>query len=561
LKVPTWALPAFLAIALTALNAAKPVVVDDTAYLLFARQIAAHPLDPYGFELFWYREPEPANDILLPPVVPYWIAGGIAIFGENLVLLKLWLAPFAFSLTFAVQFLLNRFGRGSSNGTLIAFVLGPAVLPLFNFMLDVPALALSASAVALFVRGVDRKAWIDVLFAGVLTGLAMQTKYTAFAVPIVLLGYGMLNRNAVRAVLSVAVACALFAAWESFVAFQYGEIHFLHHVRMQSSASLSLSQKLELKGQLFGPLLNHLGLLGLAAGLAVGRAVGYPRWVVLGTAILAVVGIVAICVLPYSEAVLLRSSTTNSVRLDLPGLVFRCLGIAVGTSILYATIRPLFRLAGRYLRRSPDAWFLAGWLLLEIGTYFALTPFPAARRLVPLALPVALIAVRWISLRVDQRPSPWIVVYTVALGLGLHALDCWDARAERDLAEKATAATVDCKGTVWTQGHWGWQYYCDRAGMKLVDPGQSELKAGDCLVLPVVPDRDGFYRPFHGGADFAIDAEALLPIEAFEADDFISAQTIPNLYGGMVPVHGRDHARLRVVVYRVLKDWKPELRR
>jgi hypothetical protein len=33
-------------------NAWKPVVVDDTAYLMVARQIASSPADPYGFEMF-----------------------------------------------------------------------------------------------------------------------------------------------------------------------------------------------------------------------------------------------------------------------------------------------------------------------------------------------------------------------------------------------------------------------------------------------------------------------------------------------------------------------------
>ena len=101
--------PLVFALFLTSTNAVKPVVIDDTAYLLFARQIAQHPLDPYGFELFWYDKPEPAMTILLPPLVPYWLALGIALFGEQLVLLKLWLFPFAALLAYSARFLLRRF--------------------------------------------------------------------------------------------------------------------------------------------------------------------------------------------------------------------------------------------------------------------------------------------------------------------------------------------------------------------------------------------------------------------------------------------------------------------
>ena len=39
--------------------------------------------------------------------------------------------------------------------------------------------------------------------------------------------------------------------------------------------------------------------------------------------------------------------------------------------------------------------------------------------------------------------------------------------------------------------------------------------------------------------------------------DWLSAQTIPNFYGGEDPVVGRDHPRLTVVVYRMKEPWSP----
>ena len=47
-------------------------------------------------------------------------------------------------------------------------------------------------------------------------------------------------------------------------------------------------------------------------------------------------------------------------------------------------------------------------------------------------------------------------------------------------------------------------------------------------------------------------------VAEFTWDDPIAGQTIPNLYGGTVPVVGRDHPRLRVVVYRASRDWVPQ---
>src|SRR5689334_3376315 len=50
-----------LAFVFTLADAWKPLHVDDTAYAYYARQIARDPWDPYGFEVFWYQAPVPAN--------------------------------------------------------------------------------------------------------------------------------------------------------------------------------------------------------------------------------------------------------------------------------------------------------------------------------------------------------------------------------------------------------------------------------------------------------------------------------------------------------------------
>jgi hypothetical protein len=38
-------------------------------------------------------------------------------------------------------------------------------------------------------------------------------------------------------------------------------------------------------------------------------------------------------------------------------------------------------------------------------------------------------------------------------------------------------------------------------------------------------------------------------------NDWLSAQTVPNFYGGIDPVTGRDYPRLRVRIYRLRADW------
>ena len=176
------------ALALTLANAAKPIVIDDPVYVSVARQIEAHPSDPYGFELFWYDAPEPAMRVgTLAPVLPYWLAGAMALFGDEPVAWKLSLLPFALALTGSLAFLLARFARPLATPVLFTLALGPTLLPDFSLMLDVPAAALGLLGFALFVRACERERLALALAAGLVLGLAMQTKYSAVSYPALVL--------------------------------------------------------------------------------------------------------------------------------------------------------------------------------------------------------------------------------------------------------------------------------------------------------------------------------------------------------------------------------------
>src|SRR5262245_9328989 len=116
--------------------------------------------------------------------------------------------------------------------------------------------------------------------------------------------------------------------------------------------------------------------------------------------------------------------------------------------------------------------------------------------------------------------------------------------------------------TVWFVGHWGFQHYCERAGMQPLVPGETLVRAGDFVVIPVYPPGDHFPRPYAGldasGTEVTHPPEWLADVAAeLEWDDLLSAKTVPNLYGGVEPVAGRDHPRLRVRVYRLRTAWVP----
>src|SRR5688572_19061703 len=76
------------AFTMTVVDGCKPLHNDDATYYLFARHIAEHPLDPYRFSILSFDRPMPANQVLAPPLLLYWWAGAIRLFGDQPALWK-----------------------------------------------------------------------------------------------------------------------------------------------------------------------------------------------------------------------------------------------------------------------------------------------------------------------------------------------------------------------------------------------------------------------------------------------------------------------------------------
>src|SRR5205823_3171175 len=105
-----------------------------------------------------------------------------------------------------------------------------------NLMIDVPCLALDLAAVAWFLRARDHGSWSGGISAGILAGLAMQTKYTALTAPLVLLTAAGLGpparrqRSVALGIAAAAISVTVLASWELFTAWRYGQSHFLYHL-------------------------------------------------------------------------------------------------------------------------------------------------------------------------------------------------------------------------------------------------------------------------------------------------------------------------------------------
>jgi hypothetical protein len=576
-----------LALLYALLNAPKPLLIDDAAYYYYAKQIAHDPLRPYAFDMFWYQWPHPAIEILAPPGLPYWWAVAYRIFGEQPVLWKLWLLPYCVLFVFALHALFRRFARGLEMPLVVLTLFSPTFLPSLDLMLDVPALALCVGAVTLFFHACARSSIGLTLLAGLLAGLGMETKYTGFLAPCVILLYAILFRRIALGIAAVTVAGLLFAGWEYLIFLYHGKSHFLVNVRDQGD----LGDKLNL----IGPLCTLIGGVSPAVTLLGLAALGVRAWKVALVGGGLTLGYVAIAL--YRGTIWVEAGSgapevfaaANTV-VGLESLIFGAFGllsfgvtavvlwrllvgeeedvdvVPVDTKDSTGGLRPPLA----ELEKLPYPWwqspflridlFLLFWLLGETTAFFFLTPFPAVRRVMGIMVVGTLVAGRLASRTCRERERRWLIhgitAAGVALGFVFYGVDLLDAFASKRLAEGAAAVVRqhDPNARVWYVGHWGFQFYAEQAGMKPVVPGgwsqvtPSTLQAGDWLVVP---------EPRLNQQTIQIEPECSEAVTDIVVETSVPLRTVQCFYGGRVPLEHHDGPRGRVTIYRVTADFVP----
>lgn len=531
---------AALAVILTVLNAAVPLTGDDGAYHVVAQHFRAAPFDPYrGSFVFWGVEWPPLV-FLAPPVLPYWWALAIAIFGDHAIAAKLALLPFAAILVAALHALFRRFADAAAMPFTWIAVLSPWILPSFNAMLDVPALALALSAVAVYLRAADRSAWALAIAAGALAGLAMQTKYTAATAPAVMLLHGAMSRRPACALLAAAAAGSLFAGWEALIWSHYGQSHFVEAFSQRTGI---WSQSVRLRQLLYGLVANtgplacgilpllafalwRRPLAAIAAGLTATAALaaiaaGFDRW-------------------PAAAATGLSAERVPTL-LTLCGL----LGLAV-----FALFNALALRQWRDGRGAAPFAFLLGWLAIELAAYFVLSPFPAARRGIGVLVVALLIVAQALSAAPDRvqtrRAVRAAMPFAVVAGLAFWTLGAIDAANLVRLAEDAAAAARRSAGDApaWFLSTLSFDHHAAASGLRPLLVGRTILHAGDRVVVAPADLLDAL--PW--------DRSRIEPLEDRRAGVDLGVRLSPDFFIGQIPIVAAADSRPSARIYRVAAD-------
>ncbi|MGO8943110.1 MAG: hypothetical protein ACLQJ7_05490 [Syntrophobacteraceae bacterium] len=201
--------------------------------------------------------------------------------------------------------------------------------------------------------------------------------------------------------------------------------------------------------------------------------------------------------------------------------------------------------------RGPDGpdglvgLFLLAWLALEIGGYFALSPFPAARRVVGLLLVFTFLVGRMAHQRgISPRAAGRVAACGAALALLIFVTDSLDAFAERAAALEVTRRAYPlAKGcTFWQLSWWGFSYYADREGLLPLQLNRQTPRPGDLIALHDIRELD--------------EAMAHHPEIGLELIDMVKLGDgfplkAPGCKLGRTPLESQHDERIRVLIYRV----------
>ncbi len=509
-----------VALAMTLLNALKPLHIDDPFIHDVASRIVETPADPYGFDIFWTQWPQPVFEELTPPVVPYWWSIAMGAFGDRPFVWKLWMYPFALLFCIALHSVLRRFAPEIALPLVLMTAGSPGFLPSINFMQDVPALALGLTGLALYLRAAERGRIPLAIGAGLVCALAAQTKFTALTVPVVILAHGLIFRRRNLALATVATAAILFCGWEGWMTLRYGQGMF--------AGQLGSDLFWYRRSAMFLPLIRLVGALAPLVAVVAAGAAGIRGSARVG-----------------SVAVVAGFASLTLAPLGAP--LFTLFGIICG--LIFAAV------AARILSVGADrtAWFVVLWVMIEVAGFFATAPFPAVRRVLALLVALSVMVGYFASRRSEKLRFGggvvWPVAASVLLGLAVFSVDRLEATAQRDAAivtaDRVRAGEPDAR--IWFLGHWGFQYYAARAGMHPVIPDSSLLASGDWLV---VPGRVHLQ-------EVRVGEDQVSRVDVLDIEDRWPLATNLGFYGGSTPLDHLDGPRQQVQIFRVRKSFVP----
>ncbi len=469
----------------------KAFHIDDPLFIWTAQQIAHHPFDPYGFHMVWYVTDMPMSAITKnPPLACYYGALiGIAAGWSEPAWHLAFLLP-ALAVVLGTYRLAERF-TASPLIAAAATLLAPGFLvSATGVMCDVMMLALWIWAVIFWLRAIDCGRPLHFVASSLLIAGCALTKYFGASLLVLLLAYSLLRQRRLAASMGyLFIPIAGLAAYQFWTKALYGR-GLLWDAAQYARSPQHVDQASRLASGLVG--LSFLG--GCALPIVLFFPFLWSRRQLLSGSLAGAIAGLAVAMQWLHP--LIHNPEQHWAWIGVQFAFYFAGGIGL-LALVVADYRN---------KKDAESLLLALWVL---GTFlFAafLNWTVNARSLLPLIPAAAILMARRLDLRLDlyrdetrQASSLWLLgiapgmpARILAVPLALSAMvslsiawgDAALADSERHMASFFHRQTQSQAGTVFFEGHWGFQYYMQLWGARPLEYDKFVFKTGDLVVTP-----------------------------------------------------------------------------
>lgn len=472
----------------------KPFHIDDVYFLEISRNIIRTPWDPFSgavtlldsdFSTFrrLHETPNTFEAMSHPPLVPITMTLITVLTGSTSEL-SFHLAFLVFPLlcAFSMHSLAKRFSPFPTAATVFLLLAPAFVVNAHNVMTDIPMLAFSLAALALFVSGADQEDRRKLILAGIFAGLAMLTRYVAVLLIPLFAAYTLVHKKKWSgAAFSFAAAAIVFGAWCVQNLAVHGQLHVIASARYYAAYYTDYSFRFK---DILAKLVSDL------AGLGGTEVILIALLIILFARVRSLV----LCVISLAASALLvvvnPFGIENLASYSTPEKSLLVFFVALGVLLLLLVLVSGGSASESTGSDKEDRRFLSFWLLLTFAGAVVVLPFGTVRYMIPVLPPALLLAARRLK-NPSRAAGAWATVAAVlmlASGLVLGAVDFQFAEAYKQQA----LSLNDIRSHRWFIGEWGFRYYMEENGGTYLLSTNNSPVAGDVIVRPRIAGQHEF---------------------------------------------------------------------
>lgn len=432
--------------------------VDEPNIIRIAERAAVAPSDPYGFYINWGGLDEEAFHILAnPPLVPYWLAAWGATLGWTETVLHASMLPFSVLALVAFAFLAKELNVRPLLATLLlaaspAFLLASQVV-----MPDIAMIAFFIAAIACGVAYLRTGARWLIPLGFVAGALAPLAKYNGALVGPLLGLLWLVGRGRRTGLFVIAAGPAIgLGAWSAVNLMTYGRTHIQTITEFESGGTVVI----------LSAILGYIGFGVLPAVLALAAAPAPMS----GRVLHAVTGLMGL-LMAVSMYLLFAVGPWAAAGY----------GLSVAITCRFLVIASVLAWRGA---RDRVTVLLTIWLALGIWFQFGLL-FASVRYLLPILPAALLLVLRSELLPVGRKWFRPAVAASLALTAAVAVGDARTANLYRQFVEEVVVPRkAGIEGRLLFDGHWGFQYYMEREGGKILNYfRQPRWRDGDVIFI------------------------------------------------------------------------------